>query len=280
MSMRDLPELRIGYGGLPEASAGEEDPPTVEPYGLVSADLARPDCPRCDGRGSLTVEHPGRTEYALCPCVLLTQRARAAQVRIERLLPGAAQGLTLEAFDPDGSTVNEAALHAMRNLVEHWPTVREQGWFVGLHADAGAGDRGRVARRARHLACGAAIALIRRHLAHPKVIGYPALVRGAYARVRDETAPDVMREAAEAELLVVTGLDGLVTDAQRSRRRANAPWIAEQLFLLFDHRVLHDLPVVYTSEIDLTETEWEDLPHLARVSGRLLDSTVASIPVE
>lgn len=200
---------------------------------------ALPNCPRCHGSGYIH----GKTvmEHRLCMCAILGQHREAAEMRISATLPKAAAKMTFASYNTGGNQVNERALTAARNFVEHWEDrATEKGWILGFYGEPASGKT--------HLAHAIAIALIKRYFVTAEVLNVPNMLRLEKERFNEDSknrTQSLIQRAIDCDFLV---LDDLGSEYRKSQD-GTVTWLDEQLYNILDARIMNLRPMVYTTNL-------------------------------
>lgn len=226
--------------------------------------LAHPECPVCNGNGSITrTRDNGSLQYSICQCVLYAHRDRVAKMRIRKHLGEQARRMTFAAYDPGRDARNLTALTVAQNFCNEWLSARREGWMLGFFGKPGCGKT--------HLATAMVIDVMRRFGTTGLVVSVPALLRDqrkSFQAKGDAATP--IERATAADILV---MDDIGAEYLRTRAdaRSDVDWVDEQLYLLLDERLRENRPTIYTTNMatnDLRQTLSE------RVASRIERSEV------
>jgi DNA replication protein DnaC len=210
-------------------------------------------CPICGGLGFVTrnvpVEHPDFGKSFPCVCqrdTLLAQRS--ARLRALSNLDVVADK-TFETFALDLGNLDEDQLSALRAAYEiAWTYAQDpQGWlfFQGTY---GSGKT--------HLA----VAIANYRLEHGESALFTTVpdlldhLRSTYGPASETEYDDLFERVRNAPLLVLDDLGA----------ESSTPWAQEKLFQLINHRYLHKLCTVITTNVDLDMLD-------PRIRSRLVD---------
>ena len=235
--------------------------------------FADPSCPKCHGKGKISTG-PGLLDSARCLCSVIGQHAYAAELMIKRDFPGRASDMTFETFSSGEEPKNALAVKAAMNFVEHYDRARAKGWLLGFWGQPSAGKT--------HLAYAIAIACVRRYHAKTTVLNVVEMLRQERKTFRKDD-PDAPRRspidlAMSAELLVLDDLGAEYT--KESLDNSSVSWVYEQLYLILDHRVMHNLPTIFTTNLSPSDLARRmDNGAAMRVWGRIERAQVAP-PIE
>ncbi len=203
--------------------------------------------PECPGWYTLNVPfgHPDFGRSFPCEC--------ARHHRAERLRRGLPSALASKQFDTfEVNAKNRVAVEAARAFARADPVA---GWLI---------IGGSVGNGKTHLAAAVANTLLDRGV--PVMFcAVPALLdewRATFAPNSGGTFDDHFEAIKSMEALV---LDDLGAESA-------TPWAQDKLYQLFDHRYVHRLPTVIT-----TNVKWMDIPD--RIRSRLSDSEVGRVVV-
>ncbi len=239
--------------------------------GIDSGRYARPDCPHCQGSGYIAVDDGGAfPRQDLCGCVVEGRRRHACELRIRALFGHGGARMTFNAYDPGDSEGNADALAGARKYVEHWPQMRTDGLGFCLYGTWGCGKT--------HLATATLIALIKRYHGHNGrmltafALSVPEMLE---SKRKSFDAPGGQDLIARASTSHITLLDDI--GAERRKAESGMNWVDEQLYLILNHRLTHDLPTIFTS--NLKPRELSDCLD-GRIFRRLRERTLAFWPVE
>lgn len=228
---------------------------------------AMPNCKICGGLGRVRTGE-GITDWEVCPCAIAGQRLRSAEKTLKRVLPPRALAMTLASFETGGIAQNERALLAARNFVDNYLRAAEEGWIMGFWGPPRSGKT--------HLAVAVLQACTRRFSIQPMLLNLPKALQEERERFHDRSRPSPLREAAKADLLVLDDLG-----AQYERQGVDTTrvsWVSEQLYNLLDERILHNRPLIYTTNLSPSDLERRlDNEQGRRVLGRLQEGEIAAL---
>ena len=217
---------------------------------LTAADK---DCPICGGVGfihqDLPIDHPDFGKLVVCPCrqQKLVNAAQQKLLRTSNL--DAFQNMTFESFSPKGHVgLGENQIRSLETALNNARSFAEapRGWilFVGNY---GCGKTHLAAAIANEVVAHGIPTLF---LTVPDLLDW---LRFAYNDV-DTTFEERFEDIRNIDLLV---LDDLGT-------QNSTAWAQEKLFQILNHRYIHNLPVVITTNMDLESLE-------GRIRSRMKD---------
>lgn len=246
--------LRSVVGGL-RVDSTLDDPP--------------PDCPHCKGFGRMVLDvprdHPDAGTTVVCSC-----RARRIRPDLQRVIDAAlgdARNGTRAGFRQDrplarnldwqGTRLTiveqQAALDAVLEAVDAFIDGSDRRWLY-LCGPCGSGKS--------HLAQAIVHALADRHQ-----VGF-LTAAGALTYLRD----GIESHTSDARLQALAGLEILVLDDLGSERPT--AWGLARLFDLIDHRYIHRLPTVITSNLPLHGLCPADAPEHERIAYERIASRI------
>ena len=215
-------------------------------------------CPICGGTGfvrkDLPIDHPDFGKLVVCDC----RQGKLVHASQERLFQSsnleAFRDMTFERFDTKGHIgMAESQILSLQNAFRQAQSFAEnpRGWimFVGNY---GCGKT--------HLAASIANTVVERgiptyFLTVPDLLDW---LRFGYNNPNNSYEAR-FEEIRNVELLVLDDLGTQNTTA----------WAQEKLFQILNHRYMHNLPVVITSNLDLESIE-------GRIRSRLKDAAVVT----
>lgn len=216
---------------------------------METALYAKPDCPRCHGKGRVrTGTHLG--QEAICPCAILGKRLLDAERVIEQQLPERAKQMTLDSYDAGGDPKNEQALAIARNFVDNYEQAEDEGWLMGFWGLPGVGKT--------HLTLGIVQDCVRRYNVKPVIFNVSSELRrerqsfgGPSGRFQGGTwipAPvSPIDRAIEAQLLV---LDDIGAEYHRQGADSSSvSWVYEQLYTILEERIMGCRPTLFSSNL-------------------------------
>ncbi len=231
----------------------------TEPPGRWRGTIGDPNCPICGGVGfirrDLPVDHPDFGRLEVCSC---RQRdvAAAETQRLYRLSNlEAFRNMTFESFKVQGRLgLGEAQVKSLiyaYNQAQHFAKSL-QGWvlFLGTY---GCGKT-HLAAAIANFAVGAGVPTL--FLTVPDLLDW---LRFSFAS-SDYGLEERLEEIRSIRLLV---LDDLGT-------QNTTPWAAEKLYQIINHRYIHRLPTVLTSNLSLSEID-------GRIASRLQDPDLVTL---
>ncbi len=232
---------------------------STEPPGRWRGTIGDPDCPICHGVGfirrDLPVDHPEFGRLEVCSC---RQRdvARAETQRLYRLSNlEAFRSMTFETFKVQGRLgLGETQIKSLTyafNQAQHFAKSL-QGWMLFL-GPYGSGKT-HLAAAIANFAVGAGVPTL--FLTVPDLLDW---LRFSFAS-SDYGLEERLEEIRSIRLLV---LDDLGT-------QNTTPWAAEKLYQIVNHRYIHRLPTVLTSNLTLNEID-------GRISSRLQDPDLVTL---
>lgn len=205
--------------------------------------FANSDCPLCKGKGRVKTGEK-ISSWAVCHCAIAGQRRQTADLLISKLFPERAREMTLNNYKTGGIIQNEQALKISKNFVENYPTARREGWMIGFYGPPQSGKT--------HLSVGIAQAIVKRYLARPQFMNLPKALRAERERYSNPDLPSHLSQAAMVDLLV---LDDLGAEYERAEDKSRVSWLTEQVYTLFDERIMKNLPTIYTTNLSPPEME-------------------------
>lgn len=215
-------------------------------------------CPICGGTGfvrkDLPIDHPDFGKLSVCDC----RQGKLVNASLERLFQSsnlaAFRDMTFERFDTKGHIgMAESQILSLQNAFRQAQSFADnpRGWimFVGNY---GCGKT--------HLAAAIANTVVERgvptyFLTVPDLLDW---LRFGYNNP-DNSYEARFEEIRNVALLVLDDLGTQNTTA----------WAQEKLFQILNHRYMHNLPVVITSNLDLESIE-------GRIRSRLKDAAVVT----
>ena len=221
--------------------------------------VGKPDCPICHGIGfvrhDLPVGDPDFGKISVCVCrqEAIDQTSHHNLYRLSNL--EAFQGMTFESFNAKGhvglTSEQVNSLTYAFNLATRF-AQEPKGWLL-LTGGYGCGKT--------HLAAAIANAVINQ--------GIPTLL---------QTVPDLLdwlrltygssENTYESRFDEIRNINLLILDDLGTQNAT--PWAQEKLFQIINHRYVHRLPTVITSNQDLEEID-------GRISSRLQDPTLVGL---
>lgn len=223
--------------------------------GPTSADK---DCPICGGIGllhqDLPIDHPDFGKLVICSC----RQSKIIRSKQQNLLRSsnldAFQDMTFDTFSAKGHVgLAEYQIRSLENALIQAKSFADapKGWIL-LVGNYGCGKT--------HLAAAIANEVVVRgiptyFLTVPDLLDW---LRFAYGNP-DTSFEERFEEIRNVDLLV---LDDLGT-------QNSTAWAQEKLFQILNHRYIHNLPVVITTNVDLESIE-------GRVRSRLKDSAIVT----
>jgi DNA replication protein DnaC len=201
---------------------------------------ARDDCPTCHGKGRVKIG-AGSYDWAVCPCAIAGQRMAVAELRITEAFPARAQQMTISSYDAGGLAQNERALKVARRFIDNYEKARQEGWMIGFFGNPNAGKT--------HLAVAIARAVLKRYDASVHLLNFPQMLhetKERWRRKRGEEGEDPIEAAVAADLLV---LDDLGAQYERDAGSEAVTWVAEQLYMILDARIMANRPTIYTTNL-------------------------------
>lgn len=242
-------------------------------HGLDAEAFAWKDCPRCHGSGYEKIHEEGAAfpREQVCACSLERRRRYAIDIYIRKLFgPGGAK-MTFANYDPGNSDNNRGAYDACLNYVDAFPRLRKEGYGLAFAGPPGCGKT--------HLAHAILIKLIKCYpsanggLLRVSALSVPELMHLARKRIRDGHDEDVIEKATIAD---VTLLDDI--GAERHKYDGGGmSWVDEQLYLILNYRLTHNLPTLYTT--NLSPSEFQQVMD-ERIARRLKTKTLHILHLE
>ena len=228
--------------------------PNTESFDPSGDDLpGKPDCPICGGVGfirqDLPVDDPNFGRVQVCPC-RQQEVVRRAHERLHRMSNlEAFRGMTFETFKTQGRLgLGDQQVRSLETALaqsQHFSQTLN-GWLL-LMGTYGCGKTHLAAAIAN---AAVALGVPTLFLTVPDLLGW---LRFSYDG-QEESFEERFEEIRSMRLLV---LDDLGT-------QNTTPWAAEKLFQIINHRYIHRLPTVITTNQELSEMD-------GRISSRLQD---------
>lgn len=210
---------------------------------MDTSQYADPNCRLCKGAGQIKTGDTIQT-WVICWCALAGQRKETAEKIIERIFPERARLMTLNNYKTGDLLQNEKAVKVAKNFVNNWQEAKKEGWMIGFYGPPQSGKT--------HLSVGIAQAITKRFLAKPAFMNLPKALKAERERYSNPDLPSQLEKGAKADLLI---LDDLGAEYERNQDREQVSWLSEQLYTLFDERIMNNLPTVYTTNLSPPQLE-------------------------